>query len=387
MIEKEIKYCYNDLTVVPEVISDISSRSECNPFENDMLPIFASPMSTIVNDKNINIWKSNYITPIIPRNINYYDRINYCNNNEWVAFSLSEFKRLFIDEVKQNNAIYVNKKFKVCIDLANGHMRSLYESINEAKELANKYNYKLTIMTGNIANPETYKWICENAVVDYIRISIGTGNNCLTATQTSTYYPIASLIYECYNIKKSIIDNINNYKSCPFIIADGGVRGYADIIKALGLGADYVMVGSLFTGLLESAAPLDIECYNSHYKYVFKDDGTVNNGIIDILNIWNNCNEDTKRTFLRDMKSVIKESYGMSTKKAQKLINPSSKTKTSEGCTKYITVKETIHQWTDNMIAYLRSAMSYTNKKTIFEFKGNVNFVINSAYSIASINK
>ena len=33
-------------------------------------------------------------------------------------------------------------------------------------------------MSGNMANPATYEWICKNAEVDYIRVSIGTGNNC-----------------------------------------------------------------------------------------------------------------------------------------------------------------------------------------------------------------
>ena len=37
MIIKETGYSYNDLTVVPEVISDIESRSQCNPFVKDKL--------------------------------------------------------------------------------------------------------------------------------------------------------------------------------------------------------------------------------------------------------------------------------------------------------------------------------------------------------------
>ena len=192
-------------------------------------------------------------------------------------------------------------------------------------------------------------------------------------------------------------DNPTSYfKSHPYLVADGGIRGYADVIKALGLGADYVMIGSLFTGLLESTAPLNIESYNNHYLYFYKD-GIINNGVEDILNIWEGLNsenpvisdelEKQKKDFIKDMKTITKESYGMSTKKAQKLINPSAKTKTSEGCTKYITVKETVKQWTDNMIDYMRSAMSYTDKRTINEFKGNVNLLVNSSCAILAVNK
>lgn len=416
MILENTGYSYQDLTIIPEVITDINSRSECKPFvsninvdHNGMLPIFASPMSTITNENNIDIWKRNKIMPIVPRNIPGDIRCQLLHQNEWVALSLNEFKDYFIDNAVQ---VIPNNTYRVCVDLANGHMKSLYDTINTAKELSRNYNYTLIIMTGNIANPETYNWIAQNAEVDYIRLSIGSGANCITSTQTSIHYPIATLIDECYQIKKAInktgeweIKHVLNkkdkdapyykynngnafgYKSRPMIVADGGVRGYADVIKALGLGADYVMIGSLFTGLLESAAPLNIECYNSHYKYSFKDDGTVNDGVNDILNIWGDNTEEEKRNFIHDMKEITKESYGMSTKKAQKLINPNAKTKTSEGCTKYIKVNETISQWSDNMIDYLKSAMSYTNKHTLWQFIGNVKFIKNSNCAILAVNK
>jgi GMP reductase len=37
------------------------------------------------------------------------------------------------------------------------------------------------------------------------------------------------------------------------IVADGGFREYSDIIKALALGADYVMLGSILNKCLESS--------------------------------------------------------------------------------------------------------------------------------------
>ena len=434
IVTNKLLYSYNDLTVVPAEISDIKSRKECNPFissgENKgMLPIFASPMATITNERNITIWNKNNIIPILPRNIGAtcFDSIEarlkniseFIQSGNWVALSLKEFEYLFASEDTEN----MDKTFRpvpgntyhICVDLANGHMSHLYAVINKAKAYSRDRGYTLIVMTGNIANPQTYKWICTYAEVDYIRLSIGTGYNCITSTQTSIHYPIASLIEECYLIKKNIRkrtteDKINAHcdymyypnsddtvlfehpvKSCPMIVADGGIRGYADVIKALALGADYVMIGSLFTGLLESAAPLNIECYNSYYKYNFNN-GIVNDGIRDILDIWESDSDDTqhetmKRGFIKDMKEIIKESYGMSTKKAQKMINPNAKTKTSEGCTKYINVKETVKQWTENMCAYLMSAMSYTNKRELTEFQGNVNLVVNSSCAILAVNK
>lgn len=413
-IIKEIQYSYNDLTIEPAVISLIKSRKECDPFERmdvnmrDYLPLFTAPMSTIANEYNFNIWKKNKIMPLLPRNIgadpngSIDNRINYIakflDNGDWVALSLKEFEYVFVEH-KIDQLPCTNKTYRVCVDLANGHMKCLYDTINKAKEIARVNKYTLIVMTGNIANPETYEWICKNAEVDYIRLSVGSGSNCITATQTSVYYPIASLIDKCKQIK----DNCkyrSPIKSTPYIIADGGVRGYADVIKAIALGADYVMIGSLFTGLLESAAPLDIECYNSHYKYGYTS-GIINDGINNILNLWDGLDNDSdtlvpfndneleklKKDFIKDMKDIVKESYGMSTKKAQKLINPNAKSKTSEGCTKYIHVKETVKQWSDNMIDYFRSAMSYTDKCRLECFRGRVNLIINSSSAILAVNK
>ena len=204
-------YSYIDISLVPATISNISSRSECNPFdEHGNLPIFASCMSTVVNTDNYKIFKEHNIIPIIPRNIDINKRILLMNNQIWVAVSLTEFNNLFIDNYKDREEQNVHKYY-VCVDIANGHMQSLYQLCKKAKEIAENSNYELIIMTGNIANPQTYKWICENSnylhngeyhtCIDYIRLSIGSGSQCTTSSNVSIHYPIASLISECYEIK------------------------------------------------------------------------------------------------------------------------------------------------------------------------------------------
>ena len=46
----KIYYSYNDVTIMPGVISEIEHRSECNPYdEEDMLPLFTAPMDTVVD--------------------------------------------------------------------------------------------------------------------------------------------------------------------------------------------------------------------------------------------------------------------------------------------------------------------------------------------------
>ena len=73
---------------------------------------------------------------------------------------------------------------------------------------------------------------------------------------------------------------------------------------------------------------------------------------------------------------------------AQKAINPDAvKFKTAEGKSVTVPVTGTICQWAENFTDYLRSAMSYTGKRTLTEFCGNVDFVVNSHGVSETVNK
>lgn len=357
IIEERPKYCLKDLSIVPAEISTIDSRSECDCRDhNGKYPIFVSPMCTITDEFNYKIWETNNLYPIIPRTVKYNIRIANMLSGSWVALSQKEFEKLFTDEDKPAG---FDQEFRICIDTANAHRKSIYESVNKAKKIARDNGYALTIMVGNIANPKTYEWICENAEVDYVRLNIGSGRGCITASNVSAYYPIASLIDECREIKndwEETIEEFHQYpKSLPKIICDGGIRGYSDVVTALALGADYVMIGSLFAAMDESCAE------------------------------WEENQVTHERTRLY---------YGMSTKKAQKLINEASETpienfvpKTSEGTFKHLIPMGPVHKWIENLDSYIRSAMSYTDCRTLEDFtSGYVDLVVKSTTTIGSIN-
>lgn len=447
MLTNKIGYSYNDLTIVPSVISDVASRSECNPFiEDNFLPIFASPMASVVSEDNIDIFLENGIIPIIPRNINIERRKYQMKEQQWVALSLKEFEEIFVNKAYELGTDF-NEHYFIVVDIANGHMKSLYQKCVKAKELARDYGYKLTIMTGNIANPKTYEWICRNAgyldkngkrvtAIDYIRVGIGAGFGCVTSSNCSIHYPQASLIEKCYQIKQQLLiktDDTNpnyhkpiwNEKEFPKIIADGGIRNYDHVIKALALGADYVMIGSIFAQCIESAGEktknekVRIKAQLNRYKS-YKYDGTNWWGIYtdrfikenskpwkDKINEWNKHIEsglftkddaDYKLAILR-YKSKVKELeedkfigpievkfFGMASKDGQIAIS-GKKTKTAEGITKYLPVKYTLAGWVENMASYLRSAMSYTDCKDVKEFIGKPELIVNSISEIQAVNK
>lgn len=363
-MSKDIKLTYDDVMIVPEAISNISSRSECNPYDDyGMLPIFTAPMSTVIDENNYKLFIHNGIHVVIPRTVDLRTRIEIMTKEfvPFVAMSIVEAREFFLEKkydfygawLFENNKGHVSR---LCIDVANGHMFSLLELV---KELKAKFGDTLEIMTGNIANPNTIRYY-DMAGVDYCRVSIGTGSGCLTASNTGIYYPQFSLLEEIYNIKKE-----ENLK-CK-IVADGGIRGFRDIQKAL-IFADYVMVGGLFNKFIESAGE------TTYGKFYF----TVGNKkflnpIKTLLYTGRKVKKVTNK-LISDVKSgkveLFKEFYGMSTKKAQCAMG-STKLKTSEGIVKKNKVEFDIAGWVENETDYLKSAMSYTNSRTLEDYKGS----------------
>ena len=78
--------------------------------------------------------------------------------------------------------------------------------------------------------------------------------------------------------------------------------------------------------------------------------------------------------------------FGMASADGQKSID-GKKTKTAEGITKYLPVEYTLYGWTKNMIAYLRSAMSYCNSFNLNDFIGKQTLIPNSISEINAVNK
>ena len=365
----DIKLNYDDITIVPEVTTDICSRSQCIPYdEHGCLPIFAAPMSSVVSWDNVLDFNQVRIPVVIPRSYSLEERIDFLEKRSawervnFVAFSMNEARDCFCDKMRiPPSTLSEEYPIRICIDLANGHMKCLLDLVRCIKSL---YGKKMEIMTGNIANPDTYLEY-EDAGVDYVRVSIGTGNVCSTSSNTAVHFPVFSLLHEIFILKR------NNDCKCK-IIADGGIRGYRDIQKAL-IYADYVMIGSLFNRAIESAGKTT---YGTFYWNVRGK--KIARPLKTFFKFGREVPKDKYHEVYKLVKAgkltVWKENFGMSTKIAQGLINDANgietkKLKTSEGLLKYQKVEFDLPGWAENETDYLRSAMSYTNSKTLEEYK------------------
>ena len=288
-------------------------------------------MDTVVNHENYKVFEENGMMVCLPRGV----KVLTTNSRLFMSLSLDEFEK-FVDDYSVG--IFPKGRVSILVDIANGHMRKLYNLVDRFMN-HRRVDLGHEIMVGNIANPQTYGEYAKLGV-DYIRVGIGGGSGCLTSANTGVHYPMASLINECFEIKKS-----NNYKTR--IVADGGFRNYDEIIKAISLGADYVMLGGILNKSLESCGQ----------NYLFKKI-KVSQSIAEY--IWNNV------PFLK--KHLYKSFRGMSTKEVQKKWGREV-LKTSEGISKFNKVEYTVPQWINNFNDYLSSAMSYTDSINLDSFR------------------
>lgn len=337
------KFDWNDITIIPDTLSTIASRSEINPLQNGKLPIFTAPMDMVIDENNISTFEKNFVNICLPRNVKW---VNLKNDNYFYSYGLDEMIELFESGKEMPK--------KVLIDVANGNMFKLWEI---SKRIKDKYGNNIELMVGNIANPETYRKYCEIGV-DWIRVGIGGGSACTTSANVSIHFPMASLVNECYEISKEF-DNPTK------ILADGGFRSFSDIIKALALGANACMLGGIFNKCLES-------CSDNFLK--------------DSTGVFHLITEEQAITNFSEGIDVWKYYRGMSTKEVQKSWNR-KELKTGEGISKYNKVEYTLSGWRENFTDYLRSAMSYSNSRTLEDFIGQAQWVKISQNAFNRFNK
>ena len=128
----------------------------------------------------------------------------------------------------------------ILIDIAHGHHENMENAITDLK---NNLETNITdVIAGNIATADA----AEDLVAwgaDGLRVGIGGGSLCTTRVKTGFGVPNVTSIEEVFEIADSA--------GIP-IMADGGIKSSGDIAKALAVGADCVMVGSLLAGTKES---------------------------------------------------------------------------------------------------------------------------------------
>lgn len=202
------------------------------------LPIFTSPMDSVVSEHNWEVWQNNGIKPVLPRTSDLGIRLEGCQY-VFAAFSLKEVHENFL--IRKRNS---SMQFKICIDPGNGHDTKIFEL---GKALKAMYGPQVNLMGGNIGSPKAYAEYCKTGF-DYVRVGMS-GGSLVDIEKYGFYYPQASLLIDVLGTKNTALTGLKHTK----IISDGGIKKPADILKAIALGADYVMIGREFVKLVEAA--------------------------------------------------------------------------------------------------------------------------------------
>ncbi|HST25958.1 MAG TPA: IMP dehydrogenase [Gaiellaceae bacterium] len=127
------------------------------------------------------------------------------------------------------------------VDTAHGHSEGVIEMVRRIKD-----SVTVDVVAGNIATAEAARALID-AGADAVKSGIGPGGICTTRVVAGVGVPQITAIHDAAQVAAD--------EGVP-VIGDGGITSSGDIAKAIGAGADTVMLGSMLAGTDE--APGDV---------------------------------------------------------------------------------------------------------------------------------
>jgi IMP dehydrogenase len=134
----------------------------------------------------------------------------------------------------------------LCFDSSDGYSEWQAEGV---KNLRKAYGDSIVIGGGNVVSAEGFRYLVEKAGVDFVKIGIGGGSICITREQKGIGRGQASSVMEVAAERDKYFKETGIY--IP-ICSDGGLNNDTQVIIALAMGADFVMMGKYFAMCEES---------------------------------------------------------------------------------------------------------------------------------------
>ena len=322
-----MKLTFDDMTIVPKY-SEVMSRSLCDTstkIGNIELgtPLIASPMDTVCGRSMANRITELGGLGILHRFMGWEDQLDIANEldrrSEHSALKVHYGVAVGVkDEHRIAELIADAKPSLMCIDVAHGHHIMVKNTIDFIRDL----DSDIHIMAGSICTAKAAADL-ESWGADSLRVGIGNGSMCETRIRAGVGVPQVNAIIECKD------------ETSISIISDGGCRTTGDVAKAIALGADAVMIGSLFAGTKETP------------------------GHIQKMGQWPN----------EQLFKKYQGSASIDSKIARGEIN------NVEGNSRIIPYKGKVKRIVNDINDGLRSAMSYVGANNIEEFQKNASFV------------
>jgi IMP dehydrogenase len=123
------------------------------------------------------------------------------------------------------------------VDTAHGHSRGVIEMVGRIRGALS-----VDVVAGNIATAEAARALIDVGA-DAVKVGIGPSGICTTRVVAGVGVPQVSAVHDVARVAAE--------ESVP-VIADGGITSSGDIAKAIGAGADAVMLGGVLAGTDET---------------------------------------------------------------------------------------------------------------------------------------
>ena len=261
-ILREESLTYDDVSLLPNQISKIEHRADCDTGVEFLglklsVPIIASPMNTVCGGRMAKTLADLKCLGIIHRFNSIDEQIsefseNNLKDNKYKSAAIGITLQTEIERLRKLADFGIKI---ICIDIANGGSIMIERFLNKIKNIIEQYDLK--IIAGNVASYETTKYLIELGV-DAIRVGIGNGAMCSTSVKSGIGIGQVDAIIRSLQAK-------DDFKSNVKIIADGGISSPGAMCKAIAPGCDAVMFGMVLAGTEE--APGEVLKYeNQRWK-------------------------------------------------------------------------------------------------------------------------
>ncbi|MFV0246874.1 MAG: IMP dehydrogenase [Mycoplasmatales bacterium] len=335
-------YTYDDVLIIPSYSTvlpkDVNTSSFLTKNIKLNVPIMSAAMDTVtesnmaicmalnggigvihknltIKEQSLQVKKVKNFLKKNKKDISHYDQISYASDNTLLSAAAIGVTQ---DVLKRVDALIKAGVDVLVLDSAHGDSKGIVDIIKDIK----KQYPKINLIAGNICTGKAAIKL-KNAGVDAVKVGIGPGSICTTRIISGVGRPQVTAIDEVVNALKG---------SKVKVIADGGIKYSGDIAKALSVGADIVMLGSVLAGTKEAPGNIITLKGNKYKSYVGM-------GSIEA------------------MKRGSKDRYFQGETKGKKLI--------SEGISGVIPYKGSVEEVMLQMIGGLRSSMGYTGSKDI----------------------
>lgn len=337
-IDNEVKLDFSDVLIRPKR-STLTSRKDVNlertfTFIHSKrtwtgIPIMPANMDTTGTFEMAKALSQEKMITVLHKHYSVSELKEFfktCHKPDYMCYSLGirddDFTKL-----KELISQGIEKHFNfICLDVPNGYLERFVESLKQLRKLLPTH----TIIAGNVVTNEmTEELILQGA--DIVKIGIGSGSACLTRRQTGIGYPQLSATIECSDAAHGISQERNG-----LIISDGGIVHPGDIAKAFCGGADFVMMGSIFSG-----------------------------------------HEESNGEIVEKNGQKFKAYYGMSSTKAMtKHYGKKDKHRASEGRELLVPFKGSVHKTVEDILGSLRSTGTYIGARQLKEFSKRATFMM-----------